>query len=205
MLKVVDLSCERQDRILFENLNFTVEDGTLLHVAGVNGAGKTTLLRSIAGLHQPTQGHIECTQLNTVVTSDEYNDGILYIGHKLGLNPMLSAIDNLRFWCGLQSIEQPDDFYSLLALLGLVGLEDIPVKQLSAGQQRKVALAKLWLKPRALWILDEPYTALDTTGVEIITAKIEEHIQSGYSVIMTSHQSLSVIPGHDKITLDYQL
>lgn len=205
MLKVVDLSCERQDRVLFEKLNFTVEYGTLLHVAGVNGAGKTTLLRSIAGLHQPTQGYIEFSQLNSVIASDEHNDGALYIGHKLGLNPMLSAIENLRFWCGLQNIKQPADFYSLLALLGLVGLEDIPVKQLSAGQQRKVALAKLWLKPEVLWILDEPYTALDNTGVEIITAKIEEHIHSGYSVVMTSHQSLPVSLCHDKITLEYQL
>lgn len=205
MFKVVGLSCERQDRILFENLNFTVEHGTLIHVAGVNGAGKTTLLRSIAGLHQPAQGYIEFEPLSRDVASIEYRRDILYIGHKLGLNSMLSAIDNLRFWCGLQNVQQPDDFYSLLALLGLVGLEDIPIKQLSAGQQRKVALAKLWLKPTALWILDEPFTALDNSGVEIITAKIEEHIQSGSSVVMTSHQSLPARLRYDSITLDYQL
>lgn len=205
MFKVVGLSCERQDRVLFENLNFTVEYGTLLHVAGVNGAGKTTLLRSIAGLHQPAQGYIEFARLNNELACDEYHGDILYIGHQLGLNPMLSAIDNLRFWCDLQNIAQPEDFYSLLALLGLVGLEDIPIKQLSAGQQRKVALAKLWLKPMALWILDEPYTALDNNGVEIITSKIEAHIQSGYSVVMTSHQPLPAGLRYDNVTLDYQL
>lgn len=202
MLQLENVTCERQGRVLFKDLSLTVENGQLLYIEGVNGAGKTTLLRAIAGLHLPTNGTI-C--MNDIRTDLQSSASLLYVGHKSGLNGELSAIENLRFWCNIHNEDTDVDFYEVLENLGLVGLEDIPVKQLSAGQTRRVALAKLWLSQADLWVLDEPFTSLDSKGIRLITQKIQSHLAQGSAVVMTSHQPLVAIEPDQTLTLEYQL
>ena len=202
MLQLENVTCERQGRVLFKDLSLTVENGQLLYIEGVNGAGKTTLLRAIAGLHLPTNGTI-C--MNDIKTDSQPAAPLLYVGHKSGLNGELSAIENLRFWCKIHNVDTCVDFYEVLENLGLVGLEDNPVKQLSSGQTRRVALAKLWLSQADLWVLDEPFTSLDSKGIRLITQKIQSYLAQGFSVVMTSHQPLVDIEPHQTLSLEYQL
>lgn len=200
------LSCIKRDRTLFENLDFSVEQGQLLHVTGANGAGKTSLLRIIVGLSQPNSGLIEFQGGPISSEAGDFQRSLVYFGHKLGLNPVLSAIENLRFWCELNLVEvHIDHLYELLSMLGLVGLEDLPVSNLSAGQQRRVALTRLWLKPTKIWVLDEPFTALDTEGIAILKDKLASHLAANGSIIMTSHQRLDLPCQVRELNLEYKI
>ena len=164
VLSVTNLSVAKRDRLLFENLNFAVEQGGLLYVKGQNGAGKTSLLRVLAGLVEADSGDVYFCQQNIKDDRENYHQNLVYFGHKLGINLTLSAVENLQYWCQQHQVNiSVDTIFHTLAQLNLVGLEDIPVANLSAGQQRRVALARFWFKQEArLWILDEPFTALDT-------------------------------------------
>ncbi len=205
MLSVNAVSCEKQGRILFDNLQLSLTGGQLLYVHGPNGAGKSTLLRMIAGLEMPQRGDVSWQLDNGSERHPVGSDDVIYIGHKTALNPSLSAVQNLSFWCALNNIIAPNNIYPLLATLGLVGLEDVPIKQLSAGQQQRIALARLWLKDASMWILDEPFTALDQQAIGLITAKIEQYITAGNLVIMTSHQPIDIACAYTSIALEYNL
>lgn len=202
-----NLSCIKRDRTLFESIDFSIEKGQLLHVKGLNGAGKTSLLRILVGLSQPDTGKVLFENQCIFTSPAEYHPSLVYFGHKLGLNPSLSAIENLRFWCELNQVEfLIDNIYSLLEKLGLVGLEDLPVGNLSAGQQRRVALTRIWLKSSAcLWVLDEPFTALDVDGIDLLKSRILEHLEEQGSVIMTSHQHLDLSCTVKELHLEYQI
>ena len=207
VLSAHDLSVVKSDRLLFDKLNFSVEQGGLLYVKGPNGAGKTSLLRVLCGLLDSESGEVNFKQQAIHSVSSSFHHQLVYFGHKAGLNLRLSAIENLDFWCKQHeqnvSIEQ---IYQTLAELQLVGLEELPIGHLSAGQQRRVALARLWFKSSAcLWILDEPFTALDTSGISLLMNKIADFLHSGGAVVMTSHQDLELDYPKQELVLEYRI
>ncbi|WP_297821204.1 cytochrome c biogenesis heme-transporting ATPase CcmA [uncultured Paraglaciecola sp.] len=207
VISVANLSVVKRDRLLFENLNFAVEQGSLLYVKGQNGAGKTSMLRVLAGLVEADSGEVYFALQNIKDCREHYHQNLVYFGHKLGINSTLSAVENLQYWCQQHEVViSVDTIFYTLAQLNLVGLEDIPVANLSAGQQRRVALARFWFKQNAkLWILDEPFTALDTQGVESISKQITTFLSGGGAVVMTSHQALCIDYPTDELTLEYRI
>ncbi|MFA3793005.1 cytochrome c biogenesis heme-transporting ATPase CcmA [Aliiglaciecola sp. SL4] len=207
LLRGQNLGCVKQDRTLFEKVNFSIDPSQLLYVRGQNGAGKTSLLRILVGLSDPAEGQVEYKQQNIQTVNEPYFQDLIYFGHKLGLSLNLNAIENLRFWCQLNQVSCTEPaLFDLLAELGLVGLEDVPVSQLSAGQQRRVALARLWLKTDAkIWILDEPFTALDVQGIALLRNKMIQHLSVGGAIIITSHQTLDVDYPTSELLLEYRI
>jgi len=168
--------------------------GEVLQIAGKNGAGKSSLLRLLAGLAEPDDGDIRYQQVPLLQSADDYAENLCFIGHLAGVQPQLTALENLAFWRACFALTPADD-WALLAQLGLAGLEDIPCQQLSAGQQRRVSLARLWLTTAQIWILDEPFTALDQSAIAALTRRIATHCETGGAVLLTSHQPVQV-PGH---------
>lgn len=162
-----------------------------MQLAGANGAGKTSLLRIIAGFSVPDEGEVLYQQQAISQVYEEYTSDLLFIGHKTGVNTQLSAIENTHFWLQASGYKKPTDLYPLLAKLGLIGLEDVPVRTLSAGQQRRVALLRLWLNEAKLWILDEPFTALDKSGVAYLQDRFKQHLSQGGAILLTTHQDLT--------------
>ncbi|GAB2703960.1 cytochrome c biogenesis heme-transporting ATPase CcmA [Aliiglaciecola aliphaticivorans] len=207
LLRGQNLGCVKQDRTLFEMVNFSIEPSQLLYVRGQNGAGKTSLLRILVGLSDPAAGYVEYKHQDIHTVSEQYFQDLVYFGHKLGLSLNLNAIENLQFWCQLNQVNCTEtELFELFAELGLVGLEDVPVSQLSAGQQRRVALARLWLKTDAkLWILDEPFTALDVQGIALLRNKMIQHLSEGGAIIITSHQTLDVDYPTSELLLEYRI
>ena len=183
-----------------------VNAGELLYIRGPNGAGKTSLLRILTGLSTPDSGAVLFNGENIADSSLSYLSRLLYLGHKSGSNGSLSALDNLRFWLAQHKVKcDESQLLEVLARIGLVGLEDVPVRFLSAGQQRRVALSRLWLKPAEVWILDEPFTALDVKGIGLLEGMMKSHVERGGIVITTSHQPLSEDAGAQRVfDLEYR-
>ncbi|BFT29417.1 cytochrome c biogenesis heme-transporting ATPase CcmA [Alteromonas sp. D210916BOD_24] len=206
MLEACSLTCNKRDRILFEGLSLLVKAGELLYLRGPNGAGKTSLLRILTGLSAPESGSVKFDGCDIALQHQAFHQQLIYLGHKGGTNSSLSAFDNLTFWLAQHGISRgSNEIYDVLMQMGLVGLEDVLVRHLSAGQQRRVALARLWLKPAKVWILDEPFTALDTTGIHLIESAMKSHVEKGGIVVTTSHQSLSSCAGEHRIyDLEYR-
>jgi heme exporter protein A len=190
MLEAINLSCVRDERSLFNNLSFTLSPGEIVQVAGQNGAGKTSLLRILAGLAQPDEGEVHWQGRNTRRNRDWYHQHLLFLGHQPGIKFVLTPFENLAFYQSVSASSDPQALWSALERVGLVGYEDVPVAQLSAGQQRRVALARLWLSSAPLWILDEPLTAIDKQGVGELMSLFEQHAEQGGMVLLTTHQDL---------------
>ncbi|WP_174872191.1 cytochrome c biogenesis heme-transporting ATPase CcmA [Pectobacterium polaris] len=187
MLEARDVVCIRDEHVLFSALSFTASAGEMVQIAGANGVGKTSLLRILSGLATPESGEI-CWQGQRINRMrEQFNQQLLWLGHQPGIKSVLTSEENLRFFYPQQ---QQDALWQALAAVGLAGYEDVPVARLSAGQQRRVALARLWLTDVPLWILDEPLTALDVAGVEMLTQRMEHHITCGGIIILTTHQPL---------------
>ena len=206
MLEARGLTCSKRDRTLFEGLSLAVSAGELLYLRGPNGAGKTSLLRILTGLSSPDLGTVFYQGSDVSKDNSSYYHDLLYLGHKSGTNGSLSALDNLSFWLAQHKVSVPvNTLYNVLEKVGLVGLEDVPVRYLSAGQQRRVALSRLWLKPAKVWILDEPFTALDVKGVHMLETSMKEHVGRGGLIITTSHQPLSETAGEHRVfDLEYR-
>lgn len=190
-LEARDLACERDDRWLFQGLDLSIDPGEILRVEGPNGSGKTTLLKVLSGQLSDHEGElIWCGQpMRRMRTAFLAN--LLYLGHTSGVKAALTPLENLAWYqalCGDKSGE--DARLAALEEIGLYGFEDVPSAQLSAGQQRRVALARLILTPRPLWILDEPFTAIDKQGVAALEQRLVAHTQAGGSVILTTHHEL---------------
>lgn len=184
LLEVQSLACERDDRSLFRDLSLRASAGELWQVAGPNGAGKSTLLRILAGLYGFYSGQFHWRLPEPAAA------GVLFLGHRSGLREELTAADNLRWLCALH--QQPvDQLESVLAHAGMDGYADVPVGQMSAGQQRRVALARLWLPGKPVWILDEPFTAVDAAGVMLLEQRLREHVADGGLVLYSSHHRLA--------------
>ncbi|KZN65153.1 cytochrome C biogenesis protein [Pseudoalteromonas luteoviolacea CPMOR-1] len=192
MLEIKALTCIKQDRCLFESLNFSLLSGQIMQIEGPNGAGKTSLLRIIAGFSQPDEGSVLFNKKNISEDYDDFAQSLLFIGHKTGVNQQLTAYENVMHWLTVHGYKSTEpEIYTLLGKLGLVGLEDVPVRTLSAGQQRRVALVRLWLNDANLWILDEPFTALDKKGVAMLQAQFQRHLEQGGAILLTTHQDLT--------------
>ena len=189
MLEARELLCERDERTLFSGLSFTLNAGEWVQITGSNGAGKTTLLRLLTGLSRPDAGEVLWQGQPLHQVRDSYHQNLLWIGHQPGIKTRLTALENLHFYHRDGDTAQ---CLEALAQAGLAGFEDIPVNQLSAGQQRRVALARLWLTRATLWILDEPFTAIDVNGVDRLTQRMAQHTEQGGIVILTTHQPLNV-------------
>ncbi|EMW19898.1 heme ABC exporter, ATP-binding protein CcmA [Escherichia coli 2845650] len=189
MLEARELLCERDERTLFSGLSFTLNAGEWVQITGSNGAGKTTLLRLLTGLSRPDAGEVLWQGQPLHQVRDSYHQNLLWIGHQPGIKTRLTALENLHFYHRDGDTAQ---CLEALAQAGLAGFEDIPVNQLSAGQQRRVALARLWLARAPLWILDEPFTAIDVNGVDRLTQRMAQHTEQGGIVILTTPQPLNV-------------
>ncbi|HHH6378680.1 TPA: cytochrome c biogenesis heme-transporting ATPase CcmA [Escherichia coli] len=189
MLEARELLCERDERTLFSGLSFTLNAGEWVQITGSNGAGKTTLLRLLTGLSRPDAGEVLWQGQPLHQVRDSYHQNLLWIGHQPGIKTRLTALENLHFYHRDGDTAQ---CLEALAQAGLAGFEDIPVNQLSAGQQRRVALARLWLTRATLWILDEPFTAIDVNGVDRLTQRMAQHTEQEGIVILTTHQPLNV-------------
>lgn len=190
-LQTENLMCERDERRLFESLNFVVHAGDMLQIVGPNGSGKTSLLRLLAGLRSPTQGRILLKDKPLQQRKHELAEHILWIGHSTGVKSLLTAEENLAWLCALHQVKVSiDDIWQALAAVGLQGFEDVPCYTLSAGQQRRVSLARLYLPSAPLWILDEPFTALDKQAVSQLEQHLCAHCDAGGLVVFTTHHHL---------------
>ncbi|WP_404398648.1 cytochrome c biogenesis heme-transporting ATPase CcmA [Idiomarina loihiensis] len=204
LLHAEQLSSIRGGRVLFEELDFSVSAGQLWQVSGPNGAGKSSLLRILTGLLEPSNGvvYFDGQPLNR--NWSEYCQQLLFIGHKAAVKGELSALENFHWQQQLSSV-QDVDAWDLLEKLGLLGLEDELTTRLSAGQQRRVALTRLWATQASLWILDEPFTALDVQGIALLQQRFVEHLEADGTIIFTSHQSLTLSGlAPEKLSLEYR-
>lgn len=195
-LSVSGLSCIRGERRLFAGVGFDLAPGEWLHVQGENGSGKTTLLRALVGLSPPAEGDIRWGGEPIRRLGEDYRREMLYLGHHGAVKEELTPLENLKLAAALDG-RHLDERESLAALhrFGLKGREELPVRFLSAGQKRRVLLARLVTRNARLWVLDEPFTALDVKAVDMLSALIAEHLQNGGLAILTSHQAMPMPSG----------
>ncbi|QWE08283.1 cytochrome c biogenesis heme-transporting ATPase CcmA [Polynucleobacter ibericus] len=187
------LSCVRGERQLFQDLHLVVSAGECLHVRGENGVGKTSLLRLLTGLSKAEAGEILWGSQSIAKGPSAYHRELLFLGHRDALKEDLTALENLQLYAALDDIHLPDD-KALAALwrFGLRGREHLTVNCLSAGQKRRVLMARMLTRQAKLWILDEPFNALDTHAVQALQGLIAEHLEQGGLVVLTSHQEVSL-------------
>ncbi len=191
MLEALDLVCTRGDRPLFRDLSFALTPGELLHVRGENGSGKTTLLRALCGLSQPAAGEVRWNGQSIREQPETYRAQLCYIGHGNAIHGDLSPIENLQFEACLGA-ENRIEAKPALESLGLGRVAGLPAKLLSQGQKRRVALARVAVLERTLWVLDEPFSALDVRAVDRLLASLARHLDRGGLCILTSHQEVTV-------------
>ena len=192
MLEVINLACVRGDRTLFKDLNFAADRGTLIELRGPNGSGKTSLLRIICGLATPAAGEVRWQGKNIRALGEEYSGSVAYLGHQNGVKHELSALENVKLASGLSGRALTRE--QCQELLTRVGLrqQNLPALLLSAGQKRRVALARLLSINATLWILDEVLTSLDETAIRMTRELISEHLENGGMAIIATHQALDL-------------
>lgn len=204
LLSASELTCIREDRILFEGLSFNINAGDIVQVEGPNGAGKTSLLRILAGLSVPFEGKVKFQQKSIEQNREHFHQNLLYLGHLPGVKGEMSAIENLAFNLSLHGLDA-GDAEETLSKVNLLGFEDSLASHLSAGQHRRIALARLFKSSAPIWILDEPFTAIDKNGVKKLEELFLNHADNGGCVILTTHQDLSFADDRfKKITLNYR-
>ena len=193
LLQVRALAYARNEEPVFGPLDFALHEGEIVLIEGDNGSGKTTLLKVLSGLLEPTAGQILLR--GTPLTLARLSHQVALLGHLLGLKMELSTLQNLRFAVGLGGIRAGITPQLALASVGLDGYEDQPVRTLSAGQRKRVALARLLLVPAALWLLDEPYANLDREGIELVNRVLDSHARRGGAALITSHGAYAYTSG----------
>ena len=195
VLEARALTCIRGERELFSGLDLQVFAGQCLHIRGENGVGKTRLLRLLTGLTSPESGEVLWSGHSIKEDASEYHNKLLFLGHRDALKEDLSAIENLRLYAAIDGITLSEqDAFASLWRFGLKGREDLPVNCLSAGQKKRVLMARMLTRGAQVWILDEPFNALDTHAVQELQDLIAEHLRGNGLVVLTSHQPLA-IPG----------
>ncbi|MFW1677703.1 cytochrome c biogenesis heme-transporting ATPase CcmA [Pontibacter sp. JAM-7] len=202
LLQANALFCERDERVLFENLKFELHRGDVLQIEGQNGSGKTTLLRILSGLSSHYEGELYWCGEPLADVRESFQAQMLYFGHHPGVKAMLTPEENLRWYTAVHPALDATSISSALDKVGLRGFEDVPCHSLSAGQNRRVSLARLYLSQAPLWILDEPFTAIDKRGVAEKEALIRQHAEQGGAVILTTHHELADYDGLRRINLD---
>ena len=186
------LAFSRDDTPVFGPLDFAVDAGEALLVQGGNGAGKTTLLRVLAGLLRAEAGTVEIEGAPALPASRARH--IAYLGHLPGLKADLSALRNLEYLCGLHGQRHSQAPEAAMAIVGLAGFEDAPLRTLSAGQKKRLGLARQWLSPAPLWLLDEPYANLDLEGIQLVNRMVEAHLREGGAALITTHGAYAAPP-----------
>lgn len=197
-----NIGFERDERFLFRNLMFTAQSGDLVQVVGPNGSGKTSLLRVVVGLLRAEEGSVEWCDADGLPHS--LANSLMYLGHETGVNYALTAMENLRWYFGLNGSknyalmgqEEPEipenRLIDALNMVGLTGYADVVCHEMSAGQRRRVALARLFVSEAPVWILDEPFTAIDIAGVARLEQQLQTHCSRGGIVFFTTHQASSL-------------
>jgi heme exporter protein A len=184
--------CVRDDRTLFEHLSFRVEPGQVLLLEGRNGSGKTSLLRTLCAIRLPDAGEITWDGEDIFALGPDYHAYTAYVGHKDGVKLDLTAIENLTMAKGMGDPNDDISITDALARVDLYGFEDVPTRNLSAGQQRRLALARLLVTRAKLWILDEPFTSLDTHGIGVVETLFANHLANDGMIAVTSHHSVNL-------------
>ena len=192
VLKAEQLFCERDDRVLFRELSFSARAGEVIQIKGSNGSGKTTLLRVICGLNDNYHGALKWFNEPIDDNQDDFYSSLIYLGHQVGVNKVLTPVENLRWSVGLRENVTSESIYQALAEIGLRGFEDSQCFSLSAGQQQRVSLSKLLLGTAVIWILDEPFTTLDVDGVQLLEKLLGDHARKGGVALVTTHHELSL-------------
>jgi heme exporter protein A len=193
VLEARGLACVRGDRRLFSGLGFSVAAGDCLHVRGENGVGKTSLLRLLTGLSKPESGEVLWNSKSIAQETSAYHRELLFLGHRDALKDELTALENLQMYAALDDIKLSlEDALAALAHFGLRGRENLPIHYLSAGQKRRVLMARMLTRGACLWILDEPFNALDVHAIEQLEALIAEHLAKGGMLVLTSHQAIKL-------------
>ncbi len=203
ILQACQLTCTRGGRQLFNHINFDISVGDAMRVEGVNGSGKTSLLRLLCGLSSPEEGEVRWNGKNIAKTREEFGSQRIYLGHANGVKDDLIAWENVVVAAILSGNPiTRDEAYAALGHLGLHQAADLPTRSLSQGQRKRVALARLQFGMKApLWILDEPFTALDQKTVMHLCDTLNQHINRGGMVIYTTHQEITLAPRR-MLTLD---
>lgn len=191
VLSANDLSLVRGDRCLFSDLEFALSPGELLLIEGPNGSGKTSLLRAIAGLLEFATGHVSWDGEKVLENYQLFRADLVWLSHRVGFKGELTLLENLHFESALRS-SSVDKRQSIIDRLGLARLTKLPFRYLSAGQQRRVALARMLLANARLWLMDEPYTNLDKAGRSLVDDLISEHLQDGGLCVVASHQPVEI-------------
>lgn len=193
VLRLDNVGCSKGGRPLFRGLQCTLRTGHWLHVAGANGAGKTSLLRMLCGLSPIDSGDIFWNGQSIRAQRTEYQQDLCYLGHLNGLQESLTALENLSFATALRGHAAPlAQLAETLARFGVAGRGQQLVRHLSQGQKRRVALARLALAPARLWVLDEPFVAMDDAGMRMLEALIAGHLDHGGLAVLTSHQTVNI-------------
>lgn len=202
LLQARNLFCERDERVLFSGLDLDLCAGQLTQIVGSNGSGKTSLLRILCGLNDGYEGEILWRGEAVNEQREIYLSSLLYIGHRAGVNRILTPRENLRWSAALHTQVDDQRIEAALARLGLRAYEDIPCRNLSAGQTQRVALARLLISPAPLWVLDEPFTTLDVQGVKDLEQVLAQHVEAGGAVLLTTHHQLDVSCQVQRVNLD---
>jgi heme exporter protein A len=192
-LAINSLSCQRQQENIFENVSFQLRAGEALILEGPNGAGKSSLLRLIAGLATPTAGSVHWQNKDIHESNSAFTENLHYIGHQNGIKLGLTVIENIELTAHLNGVMLDRSLTNtVVTQLSLDDKRDALARQLSAGQKRRLALTKLFLFPKILWLLDEPFTALDANSRTLFTKRLEEHLQNNGMCIMSTHHRIDL-------------
>ena len=206
MLEAANLECVRGERRLFSGVGFSLAPGALLRVTGSNGSGKTSLIRILCGLLEPAAGEVRWKGESIRALREEYCRHLAHVGHANALKDDLTAAENLAFTCGIAGLTvRQERVHAALGRFGLAGRERLPVRALSQGQRRRAALARLAVgEAQPLWILDEPFAALDAAGIDLVQSLAGEHLARGGMVVLTTHQDARIkAPSVTDINLDH--
>ncbi|TBR43152.1 cytochrome c biogenesis heme-transporting ATPase CcmA [Marinomonas agarivorans] len=198
-LSVSNLLIERAERLLCKDLSFEIHAGEIVHIVGENGAGKSSLLKVIAGVLSPLEGELFFAGERITAHRDVLQAQLCYLGHLAGVKSSFTVIENLALHFPAATEVQ------ILAALRSVNIEKYattPAYQLSAGQQKRIGLARLWLTNKKVWLLDEPFTALDTKGVTVLEEKLQQHAELGGMTLLTTHQKLNSTLHARELSLD---